>query len=340
MIPLELVECGVQEQQVLKSLVPLYCYDLSGVAKWKLDDRGVFDTSTTHSFAHNELTSYLIRSDGTAIGFATIAKKSYLEPSKTAWDMHQFFVMRPYRRQGIGSRVAHLLFDLHPGQWEIRECAEDRDGQRFWRTVIHAYTRGQYGEMHVQNEVWQGPVQRFVSQTEGVEAAFGTEDRGIDFIRAERTEGPQITLRRARFESELEQCGEIIKRLPEWKTARELLEKQRKELGALPVFVAEQDGALLGFVSLRHTNPYSTRIHLLAVDPEHAGLNVEGTLLAFGENEARERGAEFLEARVMAQAEERDEEVGGFYKQAGFRPLSLLNQSDEGRVITMVKSLR
>jgi len=331
MFPLELKECGVNEQQILKSLVKLYSYDVSEVAGWRLDHRGVFEISSEPAFSADELRSYLIQVEGEPAGFATVAERSFLEPTKKVWDMHQFFVLRKFRGQGIGTRVSHLLFDLHPGQWEVREYGADREAQRFWRSAIHSYTRGQYGEMLVQNEVWHGPVQRFISSTSDIDALFGTEDRGIHLERREDVGERPITLRRARLESELEKCGEIIKRLPEWTSAQESLSKRAKELKELPTFIAEENDVVVGFVTLHHRNPYTSSIQSLAVTPECEGESVGKALLEFAENEARERGAELLEVKVTGDDDK-------LYLDAGYRPLDAVTQ-DEVKCLLLVKSL-
>lgn len=328
MFPLELKECGVNEQQILKSLVKLYLYDVSEVAGWRFDHRGVFEISP--SLSADEVRSYLIEVEGEPAGFARVSERSFLEPTKKVWDMHQFFVLRKFHGQGIGTRVSHLLFDLHPGQWEIREYGSDKQAQRFWRGAIHSYTRGQYGEMFVQNEVWNGPVQRFVSYTSDIDALFGSEDRGIQLVRREESGDRPLTLRRARLESELERCGEIIERLPEWAHAQELLTKRAKELKELPTFIAEESETVVGFVTLQHRNPYTTSIHLLAVAPEYEGVTVGKALLEFAENEARERGAEFVEAKVL--------QADDLYLDAGYRTLDTLTQGESSSLL-LIKSL-
>ena len=72
--------------------------------------------------------------------------------------MAEFFVMRKFRRQGVGSRVARQLFDRFPGRWEIAQKLENKIGQAFWRTLIADYTNGSYREVLLDKF---GPVQVF-----------------------------------------------------------------------------------------------------------------------------------------------------------------------------------
>jgi predicted acetyltransferase len=73
----------------------------------------------------------------------------------------EFFVMRKYRRQGVGEQVATLIFDMFPGKWEIQETTKNLSAQAFWRKVIGRYTGGRFGEIFLNDDRWHGPVQSF-----------------------------------------------------------------------------------------------------------------------------------------------------------------------------------
>jgi predicted acetyltransferase len=73
----------------------------------------------------------------------------------------EFFVMRKYRRQGVGTVVATRLFDSFRGRWEVRELKTNLAAIAFWRRVIGAYTNGNYEETLIDDERWHGPVQSF-----------------------------------------------------------------------------------------------------------------------------------------------------------------------------------
>ena len=60
--------------------------------------------------------------------------------------MDEFFVMRKYRRIGVGSAFATRLFDMFPGRWEVAEVAPNTNGAAFWRAVIGKYTDGHFEE--------------------------------------------------------------------------------------------------------------------------------------------------------------------------------------------------
>jgi len=73
----------------------------------------------------------------------------------------EFFILKKYRRQGVGRVVAHQVFDLFPGRWSVGQIENNCPAQAFWRKVISEYTHGDYQEIWQNDEEWKGPVQTF-----------------------------------------------------------------------------------------------------------------------------------------------------------------------------------
>jgi predicted acetyltransferase len=97
-------------------------------------------------------------------GFAFVANYSCFsaEPEPDQWYMDDFFVMRKYRRSGIGTMLARHCFDSFRGRWEVGEIAQNVGAQAFWRKVIGDYTSGNFEEFVPETGTWtSGPLQRF-----------------------------------------------------------------------------------------------------------------------------------------------------------------------------------
>lgn len=75
--------------------------------------------------------------------------------------MEEFFILRKYRGRSVGVWFARQLFARFPGIWEVGEIHENTGAQAFWRKVIGRYTGGRFEEVIVDNERWDGPVQKF-----------------------------------------------------------------------------------------------------------------------------------------------------------------------------------
>ena len=162
---IEVVKAGCEDEPVLEHLLQLYQYDFSEImAESRVGDDGLYhymslgDTWTDASWH-----AFLVRVEGEFAGFALVHQKSHFTGDANVTDMDEFFVMRKYRRKGVGKEVATRLFDMFPGCWEVREVQPNVGAQAFWREVIREYTAGQFEERLVESEQWHGPVQSFES---------------------------------------------------------------------------------------------------------------------------------------------------------------------------------
>lgn len=51
-------------------------------------------------------------------------------------DMAEFFVMRKYRRRGVGTESARALFASFRGVWQVRQIWTNPNATAFWRLAI------------------------------------------------------------------------------------------------------------------------------------------------------------------------------------------------------------
>ena len=66
-------------------------------------------------------------------------------PSRATHDVHEFFIMRKFRRCGWGQSMATFLCE-HPGEWLVRVIEANALAIPFWRTAISRYSLGSYRE--------------------------------------------------------------------------------------------------------------------------------------------------------------------------------------------------
>ena len=93
------------------------------------------------------------------VGFVLVSRHAFLPGNEQS--ISEFFIMRKYRRQGVGLKAAHAIFDRFPGKWEVQEIDCNEPAHRFWIKVIDSYTNGHYQEIFMDEERWKGPVQWF-----------------------------------------------------------------------------------------------------------------------------------------------------------------------------------
>jgi predicted acetyltransferase len=155
---------GPEDQARLVALFELYAYDFSEILGLDVGDDGrfrvpVLDAYWTDPRRH----PFLIRVEERLAGFALVQRRSRLTGDEAVHDVAEFFVMRRYRRHGVGERAARWLFGRFRGRWEVRQKPENEAATAFWRRVIGRYSGGRFENVVWDDERWRGPVQRFDS---------------------------------------------------------------------------------------------------------------------------------------------------------------------------------
>jgi predicted acetyltransferase len=161
----EVVPTTKKHRRVLRALFELYAHDFSPMTGADVNAGGMYtedDFLTGWWDAHaDEFHPFLLKIGGQWAGFAWVEVGSYVAPGQARhWLMEEFFILRKYRGRGVGEWFARQLFARFPGTWEVGEIHANTDAQRFWRTVIGRYA-GEFEDIVVDNDRWEGPVQRF-----------------------------------------------------------------------------------------------------------------------------------------------------------------------------------
>lgn len=162
---LSLRPAAKEERIVLSNLMQLYTYDWSELGPFDVGEDGRFDDYPLDAYWHDdERHPFLLRVEGKLAGFALVSGRSRLSGQPGVFDMAEFFVMRKYRRKGVGLAAACAAFDRFKGPWEVRQRAENVGATAFWRRAIAHYTGGAYQEVPWNDASWVGPVQRFSNE--------------------------------------------------------------------------------------------------------------------------------------------------------------------------------
>jgi predicted acetyltransferase len=163
---LELVRVGAAEIPVLENLIQLYIHDFSefftGTPRCELSDDGRYtlDKPVGAWLAKPGNVALLMRSNGRLAGFAQI---SGTEDPKARRVVDEFFVARKYRRTGVGTAAAAMIFDLWPGRWQADVRRRNTGAVAFWARGIAAHPG--VSDLKVEDrrdEEWDGPVYHFV----------------------------------------------------------------------------------------------------------------------------------------------------------------------------------
>jgi predicted acetyltransferase len=133
----ELRHATKEEQPILARLLQLSCHDFSEFVEVDLDAKGLFEYESLPLYwseAHRH--PFLVRVKGVPAGFVFVKRSSTSADFRTTRDMAEFFIVRRYRRRGIGTRIAKEIFKRYLGRWEVRVLTANQNGLHFWERAI------------------------------------------------------------------------------------------------------------------------------------------------------------------------------------------------------------
>jgi predicted acetyltransferase len=159
---IEVREADIEDKPVLRHLLELCQHDYSEHNDADVNEHGLFGYPyLDHYWTEPGRYPFLIRVSGRLAGFVLVRRLD----SSGAHGTHsiaEFFILRKYRRQGIGQAVAQRIFGMFSGTWRVHQEAANLPAQAFWRTVISRYTGGKFRE--AQEAAWNGPIQEFTTR--------------------------------------------------------------------------------------------------------------------------------------------------------------------------------
>ena len=129
---------------LVRRLIQLYIYDLGG-DRWGVEADGTFGSPGWHRrfWRRDHGHHFVVRLDGRPAGFALVRERAHFAGAGVR-EISEFFVLRKYRRRGVGTRAARALFARFPGRWEVAVLTWN-PAQRFWRGVIRRVALGRVG---------------------------------------------------------------------------------------------------------------------------------------------------------------------------------------------------
>ncbi len=142
----------------LSRMLELYQYDLSDIWDQDLDAQGEYGYALDRYWSQPECIAFVALVNGHYAGFALVDHKVKIG-SHGYW-MDQFFILKKYRRSGLGKTLATQVFNHLPGDWEVGQMPDNHVAQQFWRQII-ADIAGEFDEHILSSGPWQGVVQCF-----------------------------------------------------------------------------------------------------------------------------------------------------------------------------------
>ncbi|HWI66622.1 MAG TPA: GNAT family N-acetyltransferase [Symbiobacteriaceae bacterium] len=164
---IELVAATDDNKTIFENLMQLYQYDSSEYNGEDCNSHGRYLYThldhywTGHGQREEGRRAYLITVDGKLAGFLLLIGFELLPGTTADHSVAEFFIMRKWRRRGIGRQVMLEIFRRYRGRWQITQERCNVKAQAFWRSVVAEATGGNYTELDSQPPNFDGPVQIF-----------------------------------------------------------------------------------------------------------------------------------------------------------------------------------
>lgn len=135
------------DRTVVANLFELYLYDFSTVENSEIGSDGRYSMPDMLAgyWEDPQRHVFVITVDQKLAGFALVKRGSALAGDLTAMDLAEFFILRNYRRVGVGRTAAQaILAHFGDQRWVVRVLAGNPAALAFWEQTIGEYTHGQF----------------------------------------------------------------------------------------------------------------------------------------------------------------------------------------------------
>jgi len=135
----------VEQKSVFVQMMELYNYDFSEFSNDDINEYGYFGYPRIDDYWNEEgRYPYFIRVDGKLAGLVLVRSCCEYNDLPEPHCIAEFFVMKKYRKKGVGKHAARTIFDRFPGGWEISIWSNNHAAQHFWKSVVDEYAEGEY----------------------------------------------------------------------------------------------------------------------------------------------------------------------------------------------------
>ncbi|MCK3831235.1 GNAT family N-acetyltransferase [Pseudomonas fluorescens] len=133
----ELIQTGPEDAELIRNLYQYYAYESSDWEQEDVEADGRFyihDEHLARYWQDPQWSANLLLVDGYIAGFLLIEGSEL--PGIDALELADLFILKRYRRKGIGRAIASQVLCSGAANWLVRFYDQDEVSQAFWRTVL------------------------------------------------------------------------------------------------------------------------------------------------------------------------------------------------------------
>jgi predicted acetyltransferase len=155
---LEVIPASARDQLVMANLIELYIHEFTDFLPIQIGEDGRFGYPNLPLYwSEPTRHPFLVRLDGNLAGLVLVKQGSEITSDPHVWDMAEFFVLRAFRRSGIGTQIALKVWRDFPGRWEVRVMQKNVAACKFWRHSVSVFASETPSSSHFQKngEPWE-----------------------------------------------------------------------------------------------------------------------------------------------------------------------------------------
>lgn len=146
---IKLIPAPLSDYPTIQNLGRFYAYDMSEYlgheAGWEMSENGLYECMDFKKYWESENTyPFLVRYEKELAGFVIIDKKG--SDASIEFNVAQFFIVRKFKRKGIGRYVAEQCFNQFRGTWEVMVMPDNDGAYRFWKATLKHYCDNNFTE--------------------------------------------------------------------------------------------------------------------------------------------------------------------------------------------------
>ncbi|SMF78942.1 Predicted acetyltransferase [Paenibacillus uliginis N3/975] len=129
-------------KDILKQLMTLFLHDLS---EFNSDleinqSNGLFEFDVLEWFFEKEgLTPYFIKAEDKVIGFILLQSGPFSNQEYADYVLNSFFILKKYRRKGLGREACKEFFNQYPGRYAISQILTNTPAIHFWKSIYKSF---------------------------------------------------------------------------------------------------------------------------------------------------------------------------------------------------------
>ena len=148
---IEILKVNKKDKDIIANLMQFYQYDFTDFGGEHLGERAKFTYKYFDCYwEDSDRHPFLILYDKQIAGFSFVNEYSHLG-YENAHSIAEFFILRYFRKKGIGFQAAKKIIEKFPGKWEISQTEKNVNAQKFWLKFVRSL-KGQDFEKVVLNE--------------------------------------------------------------------------------------------------------------------------------------------------------------------------------------------